>query len=240
MKVAYKTDVGKKRAHNEDHILVDESLRIFLLADGMGGHQAGEVASHLAITECYAWLKENVETASTGGDFSNLLTESLVKAHLAVKSMAEANSNLAGMGTTLIQTLLMGNTAHICHVGDSRVYLLRDGLQQLTNDHTSEMSFVKEWTEGAGQPVMQTMRVLTQAIGGKETPSPELLHVPLQAKDVLLLCSDGLTDMLPEKEIESIVLQQRDNLPASVDSLIREANTRGGVDNISVILVECE
>ncbi len=239
MKVAYKTDVGKKRAHNEDHILVDESLCIFLLADGMGGHQAGEVASHLAITECYAWLKENVGAIGMGGNVSSLLTESLVKAHLAVKSAAEANGNLAGMGTTLIQTLLMGNTAHICHVGDSRVYLLRDGLRQLTKDHTSEMSFVKEWTQGDGQPVMQTMRVLNQAIGGKETPSPELLHVPLREKDVLLLCSDGLTDMLPEKEIESIVLRRRDNLPESVDCLVREANARGGVDNISVILIEC-
>ena len=240
MKVAYKTDIGKKRVHNEDCILVDESEGIFLLADGMGGHQAGEVASRLAIAECYAWLKGNVGTSRFGGDFSSLLTESLLKAHRAVKNTAEANIGLAGMGTTLVQALLRGNTAHICHVGDSRVYLLRNGLRQLTTDHTSEMSFVKEWTQGAGQPVMQTMRVLTQAIGGKETPAPELLHVPLQAKDVLLLCSDGLTDMLPEKEIESIVLQRGDNLPASADGLIREANTRGGLDNISVILIECE
>src|SRR3990167_1263680 len=134
MKVAYRTDIGKKRPHNEDSILVDELLHIFLLADGMGGHQAGEVASDLAIKESYAWLKENIDKARSKEDVSNLLIESLLKAHHTVKAISTTDINLAGMGTTLIQMFVIANNAHICHVGDSRAYHLGR-----SEEHTSEL-----------------------------------------------------------------------------------------------------
>lgn len=235
MKVAYKTDVGKKRTHNEDSILIDEPLHIFLLADGMGGHQAGEVASYLTVKECYAWLKENIDRARSEENIPKLLVESLLKAHHLVKAGSATDINLAGMGTTLIQVFVIENNAHICHVGDSRAYLIRNGIKQITRDHTSEMYFVKE-----GVLPVQKTRVLTQAVGGQATPVPEIKQVKLHPKDILLLCSDGLTDMLSDEEIESVVQKNRNNLPVAADNLIHEANDKGGIDNISVILMECE
>jgi len=240
IKVAYKTDIGKKRTHNEDSVLVDELLHIFLLADGMGGHQAGEVASDLAVKESYGWLRENIDKARSKEDISNLLIESLLKAHRTVKARATTDINLAGMGTTLIQMLLVGNNAHICHVGDSRAYLIRNGIKQITQDHTSEMYFVKEGIAVEGVFPVQKMRVLTQAVGGQATLIPEVKQVKLKPKDILLLCSDGLTDMLSDEEIESVIQKYRDNLPVTADNLMHEANDKGGIDNISVILVEYE
>ena len=240
MKVAYRTDIGKKRTHNEDSILVDELLHIFLIADGMGGHQAGEVASDLAVKESYAWLKENIDKARSNEDVSNLLVESLLKAHHLVKAGSATDINLAGMGTTLIQMLLVGNNARICHVGDSRAYLIRNGIKQITQDHTSEMYFVKEGIAVEGVLPVQKMRVLTQAVGGQATLIPEIKQVKLKPKDVLLLCSDGLTDMLSDEEIESIIQKYRDDLPVTADNLIHGANDKGGIDNISVILMEYE
>ena len=240
MKVAYKTDVGKKRTHNEDSILVDESMHIFLLADGMGGHQAGEVASDLAVKESYACLKENIDKARNEEDIPKLLVESLLKAHHTVKARATTDINLAGMGTTLIQMFVIENNAHICHVGDSRAYLIRNGIKQITQDHTSEMYFVKEGIAVEGVFPVQKMRVLTQAVGGQTTPVPEIKQIILNPKDILLLCSDGLTDMLSDKEIESVIQKYRDNLAVAADNLIHEANDKGGIDNISVILIEYE
>lgn len=240
MKVAYKTDIGKKRTHNEDSILVDELLHIFLLADGMGGHQAGEVASDLAIKESYAWLKENIDKARSKEDVSILLIESLLKAHHTVKARATTDINLAGMGTTFIQMLVVGDNAHICHVGDSRAYHLGSEIKQITQDHTSEMYFVKNGATEEGYLPVQKMRVLTQAVGGQATLIPEVKQIKLNPRDVLLLCSDGLTDMLSDKEIESIIQKYRDNFTVTADKLIREANDKGGIDNISVILMEYE
>src|SRR3990172_7900434 len=198
MKVAYKTDIGKKRTHNEDSILVDELLHIFLLADGMGGHQAGEVASDLAVKESYAWLKEHIDNARSKEGVSNLLIESLLQAQRKVTARATTDIHLAGMGTTFIQMLVVGNHAHICHVGDSRAYHLGSEIKQITRDHTSEMYFVKEGIAVEGVLPVQKMRVLTQAVGGQARPVPEIKQIKLHPKDILLLCSDGLTDMLPD------------------------------------------
>ena len=240
MKVAYRTDIGKKRTHNEDSILVDELLHIFLLADGMGGHQAGEVASDLAIKESYAWLKEHIDKTRNIGDISNLLIESLLQAHRKVTARATTDIHLAGMGTTFIQMLVVGNHAHICHVGDSRAYHLGSEIKQITRDHTSEMYFVKEGIAVEGVLPVQKMRVLTQAVGGQATLIPEVKQIKLNPRDVLLLCSDGLTDMLSDEEIESVIQKYRNNLPVTADKLIHEANDKGGIDNISVILIEYE
>ena len=240
MKVAYRTDIGKKRTHNEDSILVDESMPIFLLADGMGGHQAGEVASYLAVKECYAWLKENIDKARNEEAIPKLLVESLLKAHHLVRAGSATAINLAGMGTTLIQMFIIANNAHICHVGDSRAYLIRNGIKQITQDHTSELYFVKEGIAVEAVLPVQKMRVLTQAVGGQATLVPEVKQVKLNPRDVLLLCSDGLTDMLSDEEIESIIQKYRDNLAVTADNLIHEANDKGGIDNISVILIAYE
>lgn len=239
MKVAYKTDIGKKRTINEDSIFVDESKNIFLIADGLGGHQAGEVASNMAVKETYSYLKRNLSKAENEEDVSNLLIKSLMKAHHAIRAKSTTDINLIGMGTTLIEMLVKDSKAHICHVGDSRVYFLRDGIKQITKDHTFD-NYLAEHKNKKMKPIYLPLHILTQAVGESETVVPELRQVRLKAGDILLLCSDGLTDMLSDKEIESIVRKYRDNLPAAVDNLVKKANDKGGVDNISVILVKYE
>lgn len=238
MKVVYKTDVGKIRTHNEDSILVDESMNIFLLADGMGGHQAGEVASEQAVKESYTWLKDNLNKTRSEADISALLTESFLKAHHAIKTKSMTDINLLGMGTTLLLMLVSKNNAHICHVGDSRAYLFRKGIKQITKDHTSEMYFVKKNAMAGNCLPLQKMRVLTQAVGNSESLVPETRHEILKAEDIFLLCTDGLSDMLSGKEIESIIQKHKDNLSVVADNLIQEANNKGGIDNISVILIK--
>lgn len=240
MRVAYRTDVGKQRQHNEDSIFVDESLNIFLIADGLGGHQAGEVASNMAVKECYAYLKEHLNKAKSNEDISKTLTESLMQAHYAIRAKSMANTDLIGMGTTLIQMIITDNKAHICHVGDSRAYLIRDGIEQITRDHTFESyMFEEEITKSDYIPVHK-LHVLTQAVGESEAITPELKHLELEPQDILLLCTDGLTDMLSQKVIEWIIRQQEEDLALAVNYLIKEANANGGMDNISIVLVKNE
>ncbi|MDN3510948.1 MAG: protein phosphatase 2C domain-containing protein [Candidatus Jettenia sp.] len=240
MKVAYKTDVGKQRTHNEDSILIDMCKGIFLLADGLGGHQAGEVASNLAVKESYTYLKENLNKVKSEGEVLKLLTESLLKAHNTIRAKSMADINLMGMGTTLIQMLIKDSSAYICHVGDSRVYFFREEIKQITKDHTFENYLMEDEIIQREYLPLQKLHILTQAVGESETIVPELKQVKLKAEDMLLACSDGLTDMLSGKEVESIIYQYRDNLNTAVDSLIKEANNKGGMDNISVILIKYE
>ncbi len=239
MKVTYKTDTGRLRAVNEDSILIDETMGIFLIADGLGGHQAGEVASNTAVKECYASLKENIGKIKGEEEISNLLAESLTKAHNAIKAKSKTDPNLVGMGTTLIQVLIQKNRAHICNIGDSRVYLLREKIEQVTKDHTSEVYLAKDWLMKEYLP-LKKFRILTQAVGNSETLTPEIEMVELQRNDILLLCTDGLTDMLSDEEIELIIQNYRSNINTAVNCLIKEANDKGGLDNISVILIEYE
>ncbi len=237
MNVAYKTDIGKKRTVNEDSIFVDELRGIFLIADGLGGHQAGEIASNMAVKEAYLYLKRNLSKAKDEEAISNLLTESLVKAHNAIKAEATTDLNLIGMGTTLIEMLIKDNKAHICHVGDSRVYFLRDGIKQITKDHTFDR-YLAEHKDKKVKKRYLPLHILTQAVGESETLTPEVKQVKLKVGDILLLCSDGLTDMLSDKEIEFIIQKHKDNLPLVVDDLIKKANDKGGTDNISAIVIK--
>lgn len=237
MKVIYKTDIGKKRTINEDSIIVDESKDIFLIADGLGGHQAGEVASNMAVKESYSYLNKNLGKAKSEEDISNLLTKSLMKAHNAIRAKSTTDINLIGMGTTLIEMLVKDSKAHICHVGDSRVYLLRDGIKQITKDHTFD-NYLAEHKDKKTKRRYLPLHILTQAVGESETLVPELKQVKLKTGDILLLCSDGLTDMLSDKEIESIIQKHKDELPMATDNLIKKANDKGGIDNISVILIK--
>ena len=240
MEVAYISDVGKKRSNNEDSILVDKEKRIFLLADGMGGHQAGEVASDIAVKEIYDYLRNKVDTMDGVTGTFELLTAALNKAHDAIKEKANNNPNLKGMGTTLVGMFARNNKAYICHVGDSRAYLLREGTRQLTRDQTLGDYLVEKKIMSREEVPTQKWHTLTQAVGITEHIVPELNEVELKPGDIVLLCSDGLTDVLIDREIDGIVQDYRDNLERATTSLVDAANNKGGKDNISVVLVKYE
>lgn len=241
MKVAHKTDTGRVRQNNEDSIKVDQANGIFLLADGMGGHQAGEVASDLAVSQAYAHLVTAVADAPGNGDISRSLAESTLLAHDTVREKSDTTPELKGMGTTLVQLVIKNGKAHICHVGDSRAYHLRRAkLRQITKDHTLGQRLVDNKLLLPEQVPPSKWHTLTLAVGLSEVLVPELNEVELEAQDWLLLCSDGLTDMLTDQEIEHLVTRHHADLEQAVEALVESANNKGGRDNISVVLVRYE
>lgn len=237
MKTATNTDAGKVRTNNEDSILADANRGIFLLADGMGGHNAGEVASDIAVKEAYTYILSEIDRAEEGVDYFYILEEALFRAHKAIQEKAKTDIKFHRMGTTLVELLVIDDKAYICHAGDSRAYLFRKTLRRLTKDHTVGDSWVEKGYMTREQVPPQQWHTLTQSVGIGDYPVPDKKMVRLKPRDILLLCSDGLTDMLEDAEIEALVKQHDADLQAIAASLIEEANNKGGRDNISLILV---
>jgi protein phosphatase len=237
MTIATKTDAGRVRTNNEDSILVDQERGIFLLADGMGGHNAGEVASKLAVDAAHDYLKDRISMIESDEELLRALDAAIMRAHEAIKAKAASDIQLRGMGTTLVALVTKNEKAYICHAGDSRAYLLRDSLKQLTKDHTMGEYLVKQKIMSREKVPAQQWHTLTQAVGTGENLIPDKNKIGLKSGDILLLCSDGLTDMLENVEIAALLKNDKNNMNKIADSLLAEANNRGGRDNISLILV---
>jgi protein phosphatase len=243
------SDRGLKRLQNEDAFLLRDDLGLYMVADGMGGHAAGEVAAALAVKEVEniveatqehedkTWPEHWQVTLSLN---ANRLAQAILAAHRRVMAAVEAAAELKGMGATVVAALVdsVRNTATIAHVGDSRAYLLRDGkLQLLTSDHSwvHEQVVAGLLTEEAARN-HPLKNVVTRAIGGTQEPSVDFLELPLREQDLLLLCSDGLNTMVEDREIEAI-LSTSPGLALAGHRLVAAANEHGGVDNVTVVLV---
>jgi len=242
--VAGLTDVGRVRASNEDSFGYDERLGIFVVCDGMGGHAAGEVASRIAVDTVLGYFRERepavredayLEDAPLG---ARLLAEAVKKANDAILEYAEAHKNTSGMGTTLVAARFVEDTVSIANVGDSRIYLLREGqLLQLTEDHSLVMEQVRRGMltlEEAKRSSAQN--IITRALGTDETTLPDLGEFPAQAGDVLLLATDGVLRHVEDDEIRDILVQVT-SLKAACAALIDAANEGGGDDNSTCVLV---
>ena len=240
MNVAWKTDRGHVRNSNQDTVLVDREQGIFLLADGMGGRNAGDVASEIAVKEAYACILKETARTVCADDVPDLLEKALGQAHRAVKEKAESESGLHGMGTTLVEMYIRSTVAYLCHAGDSRVYLFRDTLQQVTRDHTLSDYYVARGKREGEEVPPQLRHVLTQALGTRDCPVPDKKALQLKQGDIMLICSDGLTDMLRDDEIQGIIMGHSGRLNEMVNALTEAANKKGGRDNISVIAVGIE
>jgi serine/threonine protein phosphatase PrpC len=227
IEVGSATDIGRVRERNEDSILVDPPL--YVVADGMGGHRGGQVASRVAL--------ETMEELSTEGRGS--LAEQVRRANRTVWDRSVEDEQLSGMGTTLTAARIEGASALIAHVGDSRAYMLRDGeLRQLTTDHTLVARMVRsgEITE-AEADVHPHKNVLTRALGTDEEVEVDEDSITLADGDRLLLCSDGLTGMVTEDQIQAI-LENSEQPQQAADRLVKAANRAGGIDNISVVVID--
>jgi len=226
VEAGYATDIGRVRERNEDSILIAPPL--YVVADGMGGHRGGQVASRVAL--------ETLESLSAEG--AGTLPENVRGANKAVWDRSVEDERLAGMGTTLTGARIDGTSALIAHVGDSRAYLLRDGeLRQLTADHTLVARMVKsgEITEAEAE-VHPHKNVLTRALGTDEQVEVDEDTITLVDGDRLLLCSDGLTGMVTEDQIQAI-LETSEQPQQAADRLVKAANRAGGIDNISVVVL---
>ncbi len=221
------TDIGRVREGNEDSFLMEEPL--FAVADGMGGHRGGEVASRLAL--------ETLESVFRRG--AGDLDEQVQEANRAVFERSMLDRRVAGMGTTLTAALVEGDRVRLAHVGDSRAYLLRHGeLHQLTEDHTLVRRMVTEGEITEEEARVHPQRnVMTRAIGVDMWVDVDDLIVEVRAGDRLLLCTDGLTGMVPEGRIRDVLVETPDPQGAA-DRLVAEANQAGGVDNITVVVID--
>jgi serine/threonine protein phosphatase PrpC len=242
------SDRGLRRHHNEDQFLTRDDLTLYVVADGMGGHAAGEVAADLAVREVERVVEatEDYEDATWPDDWdprlslnANRLVRAVVSAHRRVTSAVDGDTGLRGMGATIVAALLGKDDGRltVAHVGDSRAYLHREHTTELiTSDHSwvHEQVLAGLLSEEAARN-HPLKNVVTRALGGAQEPTVDIAERTLVGGDLLLLCSDGLNTMLSDEEINAVLGRSTD-LKELAQQMVREANRKGGVDNITVIL----
>jgi protein phosphatase len=243
------THVGRQRQHNEDTCLVHLETGLFLVADGMGGHAAGEIASRIAADSIAEFVAHTVQEEGTWPHnyddrytrATNRLVAALKIANTRVLEAMRKDARLRGMGTTVVAALFDGSIASLAHVGDSRAYLVRDNqMSRLTNDHSWVFEQVAAGMLTEAEAERHPLRnVITRALGGALTVVPDASEIECRSGDRFLLCSDGLTGMVPEDEILRLVVEH-DDLEEACQSLIDFANERGGYDNITALLVRTD
>lgn len=229
-----KTDIGRVRQTNEDSYLF-RPPELFAVADGMGGHIAGEIASSMAVEVFEKYYNENLHVAKP----ENLLTEAIAAANDAVYEKSCNNAEYAGMGTTFTAVMICEQAVYWAHVGDSRLYLLHDGNQvQLTQDHALAWEMAKSGLITPAEALAHPKRnMLTRAVGVDETIKVDTGICYLHSGDKLLICTDGLTNMVGEDYLETALKQEGAAGDAILEHLIGQANLSGGNDNITAILV---
>lgn len=233
-----RTDTGKVREHNEDSFSILSRRNFFIVADGMGGHNAGEVASRVAIEALVDFFSEQQLRRMRGNkeEIRHSLIAGFRHANHVVMEKASASSKLTGMGCTLVAVIVDNGLLHTCHVGDARCYIKNDqGIEQITTDHTGVTLFQK--TTGTGTVEnMPPRNVVTMAIGFPFPQDPEYNCNSLQQKDKILLCSDGLWSMLDDYRINEI-LTAAPTPEHACEELVLRANEAGGKDNITALVI---
>jgi len=243
------SDVGLTRVHNEDYFEIDPEHKLYIVADGMGGHSHGEVAAQIAVNAIRDFIHKTADKDTTwpfGMDtrlerHTNLLKMSVRIAHDHVLRAISRDGSLYGMGTTVVGMLLGGNVAAVAHVGDSRAYRLRNGrLDQLTQDHTWVNEQVIAGFLSKEQARSHPLKnVVTRALGGESDVLVDVRELEVRPGDIFLLCSDGLTGMLSDADIRDR-LDSGSSLHEICRRLVNDSNARGGIDNVTVVLLEIE
>jgi protein phosphatase len=238
------THVGRVRNSNEDHFGVFDDVALYVVADGMGGHAAGEVASLMAVqTVRDAFLEAASDGTLPSGreyDPSRRLVWAIEQANQRIYTAGVENQALAGMGTTVVAVWVDSDAAYVAHVGDSRVYRLRGTtLEQVTADHSLINDYLSRGIMTPDEAASHPMKhVLIRALGTAPSVSVDIQRIVLQPDDLFLLCSDGLSNVVPLKELAALLSKpDRTNLSAQSEALIDAANRHGGLDNITAVLV---
>jgi PPM family protein phosphatase len=240
--VAFQTHPGVVRAHNEDCLSLDRELGLAVLADGMGGYRAGEVASGIAVSLIALASKQQLRrpAATEESEAVKLLQKTIADANTAIYYVANRQPQFAGMGTTVVTALFYDNRVSIAHIGDSRVYRLRsDELVRLTRDHSLLQEQLDDGIISHEEArSSRSKSLLTRALGIDPEVEPEIQTHSVQLSDIYLLCSDGLSDMVEDDEIQLTLVSLQANLRRAAAQLVQIANDNGGRDNISVILIK--
>lgn len=239
MRVFSATDVGQKRKMNQDYVFVSDSPvgnlpNLFVVADGMGGHNAGDYASSHAVQTLVDEIREDK-------DFNpiKIIRHAIETANTEVLNKAQNDISLRGMGTTIVVATIVGHYAYVANVGDSRLYIIQDQIHQVTKDHSLVQEMVRmgelKAEEAKNHP---DKNIITRALGAERTVDIDFFDLKLEANSTILMCSDGLSNMVEDSKIEEIVSDSEINLERKGRKLLREANQNGGKDNIAIILVE--
>lgn len=243
MRMAGLTDTGLRRLANEDHIGFDQALGIAVLADGMGGHKAGETASRMAVDDVLQNLQNLINQESPGSITSSqllaMVSNTISDSNSKIYQASTSSLDFKGMGTTVVAAIVKGSQIYVGHVGDSRAYLFRDNfLSRITKDHSLIQELIDKgfYTELEARTAT-VGHVVTRALGARKGVEVDATRHELENHDLILLCSDGLTDMVNDSLIE-IVLRDSKDVETTAKELVELANEHGGKDNISVILVQ--
>ena len=248
LEIVKATHTGMVRSHNEDSIATDAEIGLAILADGMGGYNAGEVASGIATAlissetrEALVRVAPHEMDAATGNFVANkLISDIVAKANTSIFNAANSQPQYSGMGTTLVVALFCNNQLTVAHIGDSRCYRHRGGkLEAVTRDHSLLQEQIDSGliTKEAARR-SQNKNLVTRALGIEPTVDTEVHSYPVQEGDIYLICSDGLNDMVEDDDIEMTLGALGANLPLAAEQLVQMANDNGGRDNVSVVLIK--
>jgi len=244
------TDTGRRRQVNQDYVLFDDELRLYIVADGMGGHSAGEVASKLAAESVREFVVRSRCSADISWPFGldprlslngNCLRSAVMLANARVCDEAAQHEELYGMGTTIVAAVAEKGVLTICSAGDSRAYRIRSGsIRQLTKDDSWVQAALDRGVLEEGQARNHIMRnIITKAVGADDELEPCVVEEETEPGDLYLMCTDGLHGMLGDAEILGIIRASAPDLRKAVDSLIAAANANGGNDNVTALLLRC-
>jgi protein phosphatase len=248
LETALKSDVGQVRDNNEDAVAEDPEIGLLILADGMGGYNAGEIASGIATTTVldvvrrdWPKLKHGHMDPESGYSLESLLLRhALEMAHSTIYQVAQSQPQCAGMGTTAVVCLFHDDRISIAYAGDSRLYRLRDNkLDQITRDHSLVEELVARGHYTRAEAVLLVRRnIVTRALGVEPKVEVDLIEEAVSVGDIVMLCSDGLTEMVDDEMIRLTLMQFADNLTQAAEMLVRKANEHGGRDNVTVALAK--
>lgn len=241
MEVYAKTDIGKARETNQDSYYIEEEqdsdLQVYILADGMGGYTGGEIASSLAVNSVKTYIRNNLKKLEHNKEtIKQCMKEAIEYANMMVNEKANENEDICEMGTTLDVVILYEDRIYIGHVGDSRVYRIRKNMiRKLTTDHSYVEKLLKDGSITKEEAINHPKKhMLIKAIGSNAFAEPDILEKKVLEGDIILMCSDGLSNMVSEEEILALV-QENKNVAST---LVEKANEMGGNDNITVIVIK--
>lgn len=232
------TDIGRKRKVNQDYLFFsDEPIgcfpNLYIVADGMGGHKAGDYASRYTIERVVASVSRN-----TGEEPVAIMKEAINKANELLVAESREDESKSGMGTTLVIGTIIGNKLFVANIGDSRLYVVGQNMRQITRDHSLVDEMVRLGEINADEArVHPDKNIITRAVGTSDHVEADFFEVEITADDTILLCTDGLTNMVRDDEILDII-KKYDNAQAATMQLVKEANANGGRDNITVMIIK--
>ncbi len=239
MKSFSMTDVGKSRQINQDFLFcsddpIGDLPNLYIVADGMGGHNAGDYASRFCVEVFVEHIKQSSDKTPIGK-----IGSALLYANRLLIEKAASDSNLQGMGTTFVVCTIIDNIMYVGNVGDSRLYVVNNDITQITEDHSLVEEMVK-----SGEILRDEVRfhpnknIITRALGANKVLVPDYFEVEINNKDTIILCSDGLTNMIEDKEMFSVIKEYKEDLETATNVLIGKANDNGGKDNISLVIIK--